>query len=194
MWNSALSVLKPTVKYPTKVMVWGCMSSHGVGRLHIVSGTQFDGGLLKLGDLQENQLKTVLNTCNEENNVCIEPGSISPGLHKIERKLYSATKRIFCERVSTKICQAKCREPIREQHRNETVKHSQKQIFWGYFTSGEPGRKVPVEEMMNIKKDTSIIEFKIVPMMQKFAGSVGIFQQDLVLCHISTLTTIFFSK
>ncbi|GFU65241.1 transposable element Tcb1 transposase [Trichonephila clavipes] len=31
--------LKPTVKYPTKVMVWGCMSSHGVGRLHIVSRT-----------------------------------------------------------------------------------------------------------------------------------------------------------
>ncbi|GFV53655.1 SWIM-type domain-containing protein [Trichonephila clavipes] len=31
--------LKPTVKYPTKMMVWGCMSSHGVGRLHIVSGT-----------------------------------------------------------------------------------------------------------------------------------------------------------
>ncbi|GFU01859.1 transposable element Tcb1 transposase [Trichonephila clavipes] len=31
--------LKPTVKYPTKEMVWGCMSSHGVGRLHIVSGT-----------------------------------------------------------------------------------------------------------------------------------------------------------
>ncbi|GFU61519.1 transposable element Tcb1 transposase [Trichonephila clavipes] len=31
--------LKPTVKYLTKVMVWGCMSSHGVGRLHIVSGT-----------------------------------------------------------------------------------------------------------------------------------------------------------
>ncbi|GFV44214.1 hypothetical protein TNCV_4543461 [Trichonephila clavipes] len=31
--------LKPTVKYPTKVMVWGCMSSHDVGRLHIVSGT-----------------------------------------------------------------------------------------------------------------------------------------------------------
>ncbi|GFV46816.1 transposable element Tcb1 transposase [Trichonephila clavipes] len=31
--------LKPTVKFPTKVMVWGCMSSHGFGRLHIVSGT-----------------------------------------------------------------------------------------------------------------------------------------------------------
>ncbi|GFU89402.1 uncharacterized protein TNCV_1783841 [Trichonephila clavipes] len=31
--------LKPSVKYPTKVMVWGCMSSHGVGRLHIISGT-----------------------------------------------------------------------------------------------------------------------------------------------------------
>ncbi|GFV16643.1 HTH_Tnp_Tc3_2 domain-containing protein [Trichonephila clavipes] len=35
-WESP-QCLKPTVKYPTKVMVWGCMSSHGVGRLHIVS-------------------------------------------------------------------------------------------------------------------------------------------------------------
>ncbi|GFV98868.1 transposable element Tcb1 transposase [Trichonephila clavipes] len=32
----SLQCLKPTVKFPTKVMVWGCMSSHGVGRLHIV--------------------------------------------------------------------------------------------------------------------------------------------------------------
>ncbi|GFT19060.1 transposable element Tcb1 transposase [Trichonephila clavipes] len=31
--------LQPTVKHPTNVMVWGCMSSHGVGRLHIVRGT-----------------------------------------------------------------------------------------------------------------------------------------------------------
>ncbi|GFX82458.1 transposable element Tcb1 transposase [Trichonephila clavipes] len=31
--------LKPTVKYPTKVMVWGCMSSHGVGKLHIANET-----------------------------------------------------------------------------------------------------------------------------------------------------------
>ncbi|GFU43212.1 uncharacterized protein TNCV_1566671 [Trichonephila clavipes] len=31
--------LKPTVKCPTKVTVRGCMSAHGVGRLHIVSGT-----------------------------------------------------------------------------------------------------------------------------------------------------------
>ncbi|GFT51821.1 HTH_Tnp_Tc3_2 domain-containing protein [Trichonephila clavipes] len=31
--------LKPTVKYTTKVMVWGYMSYHGVGRLKIVSGT-----------------------------------------------------------------------------------------------------------------------------------------------------------
>ncbi|GFS76568.1 uncharacterized protein TNCV_1621691 [Trichonephila clavipes] len=35
----SLQCLKPTVKYPTKVMVWGCMSAHGVERFHIVSGT-----------------------------------------------------------------------------------------------------------------------------------------------------------
>lgn len=28
----------PTIKHPTSVMVWGCMSSRGVGRLHIISG------------------------------------------------------------------------------------------------------------------------------------------------------------
>ena len=27
------------VKQPQKVMVWGCMSSHGMGRIHIVEGT-----------------------------------------------------------------------------------------------------------------------------------------------------------
>ncbi|GFS65696.1 transposable element Tcb1 transposase [Trichonephila clavipes] len=31
--------LKSTVKYLAKVMVWGCMSSNGVGRFHIVRGT-----------------------------------------------------------------------------------------------------------------------------------------------------------
>lgn len=30
--------LNLSVKHPTKVMVWGCMASSGVGRLHIVDG------------------------------------------------------------------------------------------------------------------------------------------------------------
>jgi len=30
--------LNLSVKYPTKVMVWGCMSASGVGRLHVVQG------------------------------------------------------------------------------------------------------------------------------------------------------------
>ena len=31
--------LKKTVKFPQKIMVWGAISIHGTGRLHIVSGT-----------------------------------------------------------------------------------------------------------------------------------------------------------
>lgn len=85
-------------------------------------------------------------------------------------------------------------EPIREQHLIQTVKHPQKQMFWGYFTSGGPGSLVPVEGMMNSKKYISIIERKIVPMMQTFAGGVGIFQQDLAPCHTSKLTKNFFQK
>lgn len=30
--------LKRVVKFPASLMVWGCMSAHGVGRLHIVDG------------------------------------------------------------------------------------------------------------------------------------------------------------
>ncbi|GFX09937.1 transposable element Tcb1 transposase [Trichonephila clavipes] len=48
--------LTPTVKYPTKVMVWGCMSSHGVGRLHIVSGTVKAMGYIEI--LQNKLLPT----------------------------------------------------------------------------------------------------------------------------------------
>lgn len=28
----------PTIKHPTSVMIWGCMASHGIGRLHICEG------------------------------------------------------------------------------------------------------------------------------------------------------------
>ncbi|GFY02470.1 hypothetical protein TNCV_3503511 [Trichonephila clavipes] len=45
--------LKPTAKYPTKMMVWGCLSSHGVGRLHIVSGT---GKALDYIEIPQNKL------------------------------------------------------------------------------------------------------------------------------------------
>lgn len=85
-------------------------------------------------------------------------------------------------------------EPIREQHLIQKVKHPQKQMFWGYFTSGGPGSLVPVEGMMNSKKYISVIERKLVPMMQTFAGGVGFFQQDLAPCHTSKLTKKFFQE
>ncbi|GFT24874.1 uncharacterized protein TNCV_3021591 [Trichonephila clavipes] len=47
---------------------------------------------------------------------------------------------------------------------------------------------------MNSKQYISIIESKIVPMMQTFAGSVGIFQQDLAPCHTSKIAIFFFKK
>ena len=28
----------PTIKHPTSVMIWGCMTSHGIGRLHTCDG------------------------------------------------------------------------------------------------------------------------------------------------------------
>ncbi|GFV83283.1 DDE_3 domain-containing protein [Trichonephila clavipes] len=67
-------------------------------------------------------------------------------------------------------------------------------MFWDYFTSGRSGSLVPVEGMMNSKQYISITESKIVPKMQMFAGGGGTFQQDLVPCHTSKLTTNSFPK
>ena len=30
--------ISPTIKHPTSVMIWGCMASNGIGRLHICEG------------------------------------------------------------------------------------------------------------------------------------------------------------
>ncbi|GIX98324.1 DDE_3 domain-containing protein [Caerostris darwini] len=73
-------------------------------------------------------------------------------------------------------------EHIREQDLNQTVKHSQKQRFGGYFTSSGPGSLIPVEGMMDSQDKT-------LPFMETFAGDNGVFQQDLASCHTSKLTT-----
>ncbi|GIY71705.1 transposable element Tc1 transposase [Caerostris extrusa] len=82
-------------------------------------------------------------------------------------------------------------EHITEQHLNQTVKHLQKQMFWGYFTPGGPGSLVPVEGMTDSQKYTSILPDKFEPFMQTFDGCIDVIQQDLVPCHTSTLTTKF---
>ncbi|GBO21996.1 hypothetical protein AVEN_98252-1 [Araneus ventricosus] len=67
-------------------------------------------------------------------------------------------------------------------------------MFWGYFTSGGPSSLVPVERMLNSKKYILLLEDKIVPFMQTFAGSVGVFQRDLALCHNSKIVKNFQEK
>ncbi|GFX85734.1 DDE_3 domain-containing protein [Trichonephila clavipes] len=81
-------------------------------------------------------------------------------------------------------------EPMREQHLIQRVKHPQKQMFWGYFTSGGSGSLAPFEGVMNSKHYISILESKIGPIMQTFAGGVGIVQHNLAPCHTSKITTI----
>ncbi|GFW30413.1 DDE_3 domain-containing protein [Trichonephila clavipes] len=100
------------------------------------------------------------------------------------------TKRIakLCNGFNQDLSGVVVGEPIRK-HLIQTVKQPQKRMFGDYFTS-----RGPVEEMVNSKPCISTVESKIVPMMQKFAGGVGIFQQDLASCHTSKLTMNFFQK
>ena len=52
-----------SVKCPTSLMVWGCMSYHNVGKLVCISGTM---NSLKYIDLLEEYLDTSLELCNIE--------------------------------------------------------------------------------------------------------------------------------
>src|SRR5215469_7592836 len=42
--------LRHTVKHPTKVMVWGAISTHGTGRLHVVEGMMNAGKYIQVLD------------------------------------------------------------------------------------------------------------------------------------------------
>ncbi|GIX98267.1 DDE_3 domain-containing protein [Caerostris darwini] len=67
-------------------------------------------------------------------------------------------------------------------------------MSWGYFTSGGLGSLVPDEEMMDSQKYTSILQDKIGPFMQTFAGGIGVFQRDLTSCHTIKLITKFLQE
>lgn len=57
--------LKRTVKFPASVMVWGCMSSKGVGQLHFIDGIVNAEKYIKI--LEENLIPSVskLADCGE---------------------------------------------------------------------------------------------------------------------------------
>ena len=49
--------IRPTVKYPTSVMIWGCISSKGYGRLHICEGNMNGEKYIKV--LQDRLMPTI---------------------------------------------------------------------------------------------------------------------------------------
>lgn len=75
-------------------------------------------------------------------------------------------------------------EPVRECHIEQRVKHPQKVMFWGSFTTNGPLRLVPVSGMMNSAKYCDLIHSKVAPDLRKeFPNGDGILQQDLAPCH-----------
>ena len=73
----------------------------------------------------------------------------------------------------------------------QIVKHSSKQMFWGFFTSNGTGSLVSLKGMMNSVKYIEILCNKIVPFMKTFDGA---FQHDLAPWHSSKLVQTFMRK
>ena len=59
-------------------------------------------------------------------------------------------------------------------------------MFWDCFSYYGVGPLKPVESMMNSEKYLDVLIKKVIPeMARKFPEGLGIFQQDLALCHTS---------
>ena len=65
----------------------------------------------------------------------------------------------------------------------QTVKHSQKKMFWGFFSFSGAGALTPIEEMMNSACYTNLIRRTVT--VKGFPESRGVLQQDLDPCLTS---------
>ena len=68
------STLNRTVKFPASVMVWGCMSSRGVGNLHFIDGTV---NAQKYQDILKENLLPTSNKQFSENLIFQQDGASS---------------------------------------------------------------------------------------------------------------------
>ena len=80
-------------------------------------------------------------------------------------------------------------EKLSPKHIKQTVKFTQKKMFWGCFTFTGPKYLVPIDGMMNSDKYIPILERRCIPQLKKLAEELNIentiFQQDLAPFHAS---------
>ncbi|GFY25229.1 DDE_3 domain-containing protein [Trichonephila clavipes] len=105
-----------------------------------------------MGDLDENQSKTRIKTCNEGKTFGLGQEITVLNCTRLEEGCIQQRNAFFVQMFRPGFVMRWGGEPIREQHLIQTVKHPQKQMFWGYFTSGGPGSLIPVEQMINSKQ------------------------------------------
>lgn len=75
--------LKRTVKFPASVMVWGCMSSKGVGQLHFIDGIVNAEKYIKI--LEENLIPSVSKLADCGENIFQQDGASSHTAKKNEK-------------------------------------------------------------------------------------------------------------
>ena len=67
-------------------------------------------------------------------------------------------------------------QKVTERHINQTVKHPQKKMFWGYFSFSGLGSLYPCSRIMNADKYIDVVNHKVMRDMQiAFPDGGGIF-------------------
>ena len=100
--------------------------------------------------------------------------------------LFSNESRFLVQGVRSQHVRISKKEPLKESHIDQAVKHSPKKMFWGCFSYYRVGPLKPVECMINSEKYLDVLTTKVIPeMARKFPEGSGIFRQDLAPCYTS---------
>ena len=109
------------------------------------------------------------------------------------RVLFSEENHFFVQGFNPRFVCCLPNEKLREEHFVQTVKHSDKKMFWGCFSIDGPRSLVPVEGMMNSKAYLQIIEKKVCRELSDLHPR-AIIQQDSAPCHKAKMITNCFKK
>ena len=143
-----------------------------------ISATTLHRRLLEVG---RKTIKTPNQTCSHQNDQA-KPVSLGKEVQqlvhrKLEKSFFSDETYFFEQEWHGKHVGISKGVKLSPMHLNQTVKHSQKKLFWDCFSFPGVGTLTPVEEMTNSDCYTELIRRTVTRDMQRsFLADGGVLQ------------------
>ena len=129
--------------------------------VHVSSSTVRRRLLEKSKETEKAKNEATVNRRNEKETIQLSKKHKDWSEDDWSRVLFSDESHFFVQGFNPKFVRCSPNEKLREEHFVQTVKHSDKKMFWGCFFMDRPRLLVPFEGMMNSKAYLQIIERKV---------------------------------